>query len=129
VNLDSVSQLIESEFAKCWDDRCPVAYDNYPFKGQGEWVRLTIMPGESFSRSVANGPCLRTVGMVTLQIFTPKDQGVAKSNRHMQAFKEIFEHQRLQGIVFRGSSMVRDGSQESIYMTNVSIPFQWDSHN
>lgn len=129
MTLDCTAEAIEKRFLECWEDRTPVEMDNYPFNGEGEWVRLTINHGETYARAVNRGACLRTMGMVHLQIFTPKDSGTGKANQHAQKFKDIFENKRLDNIIFYGSTMVNGGAMEQVYMTKVSIAFQWDQHN
>lgn len=118
---------IEAKFATGWANRTPVAFDNNRFvpPASGAWVRLTIIPGDSFNASLGINH-VRNVGIISLQIFVPEDSGTRQARQLADQAAVILENQRFNGISTRAASLVRAGESGSYLQFNLNAPYYRD---
>ena len=118
---------IEAKFATGWANRTPVAFDNSRFISPtaGSWVRLTIIPGDSFNASLGVNH-VRNVGIISLQIFVQEDSGTRQARQLADQAATILENQRFNGIRTRAASLARVGESGSYLQMNLNVPYYRD---
>ena len=105
----------------------PIAYNNVKFDStaQDEWCRITVIPGDSFEAAVGSG-CIRSVGLITVQIFIKQWQGSAALNAWADQIAALFKGVVDNGVTYRAGYLTRVGHSEDFYQANLSVPFQYD---
>lgn len=135
----ALRDAILTRFKAQWDTlepAVPVAYDGFAFTPPAdgtEWVRVTVMPGQAQQASLS-GPTRRwrTPGVVTVQVFVPKDKG---TDRVLDLIGDI--RTALQGVTLntsspegsvalRATSDRRVGPRGNYYQRNAETPFRFD---
>lgn len=120
----------------------PVAYDGMPesaevttAQGSGEpWARATIVPGDSFTASIGDGPKARNTGLLMMQVFVKPPDRITADNppasieayRIASSLAEHLSYYQNGYLVTRAASMTRVGPSSGYYQVNVSVPYVAD---
>ena len=113
----------------------PVAYENVPFdppdvgvesNESNEWVRISILPGQTTQASLASSRRWRTTGVVVVQCFIAKgidnELALQLADDVVTAFRGA-----VAGVVtLMAPSIQRVGPRGSWYELNVTTPFRYD---
>ncbi|MCH4243754.1 phage tail terminator-like protein [Acinetobacter gerneri] len=64
-----------------------------PFKAPKNkpWCRITIQYGDSLIAGIANGVCIRDIGFVNVQCFTPLNTGTSEMTRLCDQWREFLQ--------------------------------------
>lgn len=97
-----------------------------PIKGQ--WIRFTIIPGETEQVELGSKKRFRYFGIATAQIFDEIGKGTKDINLLINAINTsgIFRSVSVGGVVYRTPSVLRVGRVANWYQVNVNIPFYAD---
>lgn len=92
-----IARVIELTFQNLWsrNPNAPkVKFKNVPFKQppSGEWITLTIVPSGSSMASLGTTKVERQLGIVTFQVFTPKNSGDRRSKQIVDMICDIFRN-------------------------------------
>jgi len=129
--------MIETIFKNGWSTRTPVKFENTNFDqpARSEWVALFIRWGASEQASI--GPdgyrMERHVGVVLIQVFSPKGSGLKRHNENLDFAAALFRMQTQNDttngveITFRTPERTYQGESKEMLQENLSIPFQLDS--
>lgn len=129
--------MIETIFKNGWSTRTPIKYENVFFNQPAnlEWVSISIRWGES--QQVSIGPTTRrverNVGVVMLQLFSPKGDGRKRQNENIDFAAALFrlstQYDETNGIEieFRTPQVTYVGESKELLQDNLTIPFQLDS--
>lgn len=126
MSFDDERAAIEGRFNTQWGSTTEIAWDNVPFTPPATaWVRLSILPGESFNAALG-ATAVRHPGVIVVQIFTPEDTGTAQARTLAQSAANVFNNARFSGIRCRAAGIFRVGTFDGWYQMNVNIPFERD---
>ena len=116
----------------------PVAWPNIEFdpsvsfnpSSHQAWARITVLGGEQNQVSI-NGasPRWRQVGVITVQVFTPTEEGSEMGLAVADDIATIFRGVTVSGVVLQAGSVIPLGrtNEEPYYQVNVEVPFRYDS--
>ena len=132
-NFNTIRKDIENQFKNNWNAiTYPVAYDNTTIDvPAGPWVRLSIVP--SISRNAVFGEeTVRNSGNISVQIFTPLDQGAGESYAIADLVIVALANKTVNGHLFtyaarvinigEGVRRLKD-IESGLYQINVLIPY------
>ncbi len=108
----------------------PIRWPNVPWKQPtaGEWIALKIVPGDGMQASLGQTKLSRQLGLVMVQVFTPKNSGTRRALDLADLIGSIFRHQTKTSsdvsVIFREPQMGDVGERMDNFQTNVQIPFQ-----
>ena len=120
---------IEQRFATAWGTTTPVQWPNRNYEPQpgNEWVRLTVLDGDSTLVGLGLNARLYThPGVILVGIFVPKGNGERRSAVLVDSVSEIWRGVEFDGILCRAPAVTRVGLTGEWFQTNVSVPFQRD---
>lgn len=133
MSFDTERSDIESRFKTAWASTTPVCYGNVAFdtKGKAEWVRLSIISGDSEEASVGtpSQPFHRYRGMIVIGIFTELNKGEARGRALAELAGNIFKSQKFSNILCRAPYLTVIGEEGSYFQMNVSVPFYRDEYS
>lgn len=130
-NYTEEENALRVYFETTWADATEVHYPNTEFTPpNGEpWVRFNIQGSDARQASMAAATTLyRGTGMLTFQIFVPKDEGTKRVNELADTIVEMFRGYSAAGITFREPPFKRNvGPDDVWYQVNVVAAFERDS--
>jgi len=108
----------------------PIAYDNVNFDSNKhkEWVRVTLIDGDSFGTAIGAN-CVRHTGIIVIQIFTQQWVGTGDARRYADEISNLFKGVIDIGVVYKAAKIKRVGHSGDYNQTNLSIPWQLDTTN
>lgn len=127
------AKLIETAFKAGWESAVPtvpIRFDNIPWKqpAAGEWVDLSIIWGDGRQDSLGSGKLERQLGLVVVQVFTPKGVGSRRSLALCDSASAILRYQTLSesgvSVILRAPSLTDVGERKDAKQDNVRFPFQ-----
>ena len=103
----------------------PIAFDNIRFdsQAQDDWVRITIVDGDSFKESIGCDRITRT-GLVIVQIFTKAEKGARPARVYADTISALYANSTDGNIIYYTPSLTRVGSAEGFFQINVNVPFE-----
>lgn len=109
-----------------------VKWPNTPFKQptNGEWVVPTIVPGSGRQDSMGSPKLERQLGIVTVQIFVPKNSGDRRARAIADTVASWFRYQTFKddttgtNVILRAPEATKVGERADSYQLNLRIPFQ-----
>lgn len=113
---------IETFFQNNWT-ATEVFFENTVSKGLEEWVRLTILNGDSFQASMGDDPAFRYPGVVIVQIRIRKDKGSGRALALADLVDSLFRTLVLGNIRFKVPRLDRGPIDEEWFILNVSVDF------
>jgi hypothetical protein len=117
---------IEGRLSSNWTTT-RIAYDNVDFNAVTgtEWIRLTILPAETNYRVLEAKK--RFNGVISIQIFSPRNKGTATIRAYADTLSGIFEDQKFDDVVCRSASITGVSQLSEWHQINLNIPFWRDS--
>lgn len=115
-----------------WID-APVAHDNAltpqevnAAQANGTpWVALTILPGDSITAGIGDGPCVRNTGLISLQIFTADGVGEIPAYTLCDSLADALQHKQVGHLETLALSVSRAGHMNGYFQLNASIPYRY----
>jgi hypothetical protein len=133
MGFDATEAAIVARFESQWSalqPEIPFTYDNQgeaDFITRGSpWVRVTVLPGTRTQVAMGSVRRWRSLGIVTVQIFTPAGSGTGLATRLADTVRDIFEGSTISGIIFRATSLTRVEVDASWMQHNADTPYQAD---
>ncbi|MEO1943429.1 MAG: phage tail terminator-like protein [Candidatus Thioglobus sp.] len=117
---------IEGRLSSNWTTTA-IAYDNVDFDAVTgvEWIRLTILPAETNYRALEAKK--RFNGIISIQIFSPRNKGTATIRTYADTLSGIFVDQKFDDVVCRSASITSVAQLSEWHQINLNIPFWRDS--
>lgn len=118
--------VIENRFKEYWLDT-PVSWENISFDmpNHAGWVRLTVLNGSSVYRAINNSK--RHSGLISVQIFVPKDTGTSTIRQYADTVTSIFDGRKFSDVVCDVASIETVGADDIWHQMNVTIPYWRDT--
>lgn len=126
-------KIIESALKTGWlassASAVPVRWPNVPWKQTAtEWISLRIIPGDGRQASLGSGKLERQLGIVIVQVFTPKNSGTRRAGVLSDIVGSIFRYRTVTdtgvSVIFRAPELGDVAERMDQYQQNVKIPFQ-----
>lgn len=94
----------------------------------GQWIRFSIIPGESIQVEFGSKKRFRQFGIATAEIMDEIGKGTKAINLLINAINTsgVFRSVSVGGVVYRTPSVLRVGRVGNWYKVNVLIPFYAD---
>ena len=132
MGFEDIRLAVESRLAS-WPD-APVSFDNVQTQpsvqaaidAKAPWVRLTIVPGDTLTAAIGDGPNARHTGLLVLQIFTAERVSSAKAMQLADSLAQHVQYWQDGKFETQAASLARVGQQNGWYQVNVSAPFRAD---
>lgn len=132
MTFEQIRLAIESRLA-AWPD-APIAFDNVPngptlqaaIDGKQPWVRLTLVPGDTMTVAIGDGPKARHSGLIMLQVFTPERTGSTQAMQLADSLAQHIQYWQQGGLETQAASLARVGSQNGWFQINISAPYRAD---
>ena len=108
----------------------PISYPNVafvPVQGQS-WIRLVVLYTTTSQADLADVKKWRTLGIASVNIFTPISIGTKLPNQLTDDIFDMFVGINLNGIQFRAPTPTVIGPNEGMYQVNVRTEFYFDLH-
>ena len=116
MSLTTITQAVRNRFDELFIDApvIPVAWDNAVFDSTGveRWARISILPNTTSVVSFGQDPCYREFGLISVQIFAPKDEGTFEAYRIADLIIEIFKFKTFDGVVTGAPETARVGLKD-----------------
>jgi len=95
---------------------------------QGQWIRFTIIPGETEQVEFGIKKRFRHFGITTAQIYDEIGKGTKAINLLVNAINTagVFRSVSVGGVVYRTPSILRVGRVANWYQVNVNVPYYAD---
>jgi hypothetical protein len=121
---------IETRFNASWATATEIAWDNVEYTPtQGtDFVRLTIIDGDSSQVSLGNSPLHRSIGIIDIGIFVSLNSGTASARGYADRAAAIFREAQFSGILCRSPAIYRIGENDGWFQYNVTVPFHRDEN-
>jgi|SRR5690554_1582896 len=107
-----------------------VAYDNvkpsFDTAALDKWVRCTIIDGDSFTAGIGSDPCVRRVGLVSMQIFTRRDKGSLAAREIATSLASHWEYYQSGGFSTQAARLINVGPDDNYYQLNLQVGFTAD---
>ena len=123
---------VQKLFNTGWASQTPVAYDNRPFdpKPDEAWVRLSMLHADGGQVSLGGGikNSFRRIGIISAQVFVPKNSGTETSDGYVQDIFNIFDGKNTspENVIFREGS-AREVGVDGVWFVNiVTFEFHYD---
>jgi hypothetical protein len=122
-------------FIDLWGTTSPFTFDNEKFTPPTKtaWVRVTVRHDDSTLELIGGTQAggfnkYQRTGRLTVQVFTPLNEGVEEADTLAQTARDIFEGVTLSSNAIRFNDViVREiGPDEGWYQFNVEAVFQYD---
>jgi len=131
--FEIIAKLIETRMQTGWNassaSTVPIRWENTPWKQPAtmEWVALTVIPGDGRQESLGASKLERQLGIVTVQVFTPKNTGKRRAMVLADIVGSVFRYMTVTdsgvNVIFRAPELGQVGERKEQYQTNVVIPF------
>src|SRR5690606_11746569 len=113
---------VEQYFLDNWVDT-PVAFENCSMAEAVEWVRLTVLNGDSKQVTMGDDPAFRHYGVVMVQVVIRPDVGSGRALELADKVNSLFINKVLGNLQFRIPQIKRGPQSPEWYQLNVSIDF------
>lgn len=120
---------IEDRFKNQWAAATPIAYENVAFvpPSNAAWVRLSVLQASSQQQTLGASNALhRTVGVIIVSIFTPKNAGGKAAATLADNAAAIFRNKQFSGITCRSPYKQTLGQSGDYHQVNVSVDYYRD---
>jgi hypothetical protein len=128
MSYEAEHAAIESRFDAYYGGTEPVKYDNVPFAPpkNGAYLELQIHDGDAFPASIGDGILERSVGIISVNIYSPISIGSRQGVAIADNVAAIFRHANFSGIQCRSPVIRRLGEIDKKFVINVSTAFYRD---
>jgi len=132
MGFEDIRLAVESHLA-AWPD-APVSFDNVATQpsvqaaidGKQPWVRLTIVPGDTMTAAIGDGPKARHTGLLMLQVFTAENVSSAKAMQLADSLAQHIQYWQDGKFSTQAASLTRVGQQSGWFQVNVSASYRAD---
>jgi hypothetical protein len=101
-SIDEAREAIYQRWNTEWASRTPWTFQNEKFTEpeSSTWVRISVqnVPAPTATLGGKNARRVRRFGKINIQIFAPKEGGMAQSGTHAQFALDIFEGEQFDGV-------------------------------
>ena len=126
-------EAIYDRMIASWDTTLAVftlAPKSFNPPAEANWVRLSVTHNDSQQRSLA-GPLTGSrkfvrIGEITMQVFTPIDDGMLPNDVVVRAGRTLFEGVRFDGIRTFDAVPNEIGPEGDYFQTNLDIAFDYE---
>lgn len=125
-------QAIEKRLSDNWTTT-PIQFDNVAFSAPADntYVSLTIINGDADQIELGETPVHRHIGVITIQVFVPVENGTNTARSYADSLAAIFRNVQFSAgssgtILCRSPNIVRVGVSNGLYQLNVAVPYQRD---
>jgi len=128
MSFDTIRQSLESYVNANWAG-VPMAYDNVPFtppSNGAAWVRMTIQEAGREIHEIG-AVSADTVGLVSFQIFTPKDSGTAAARQIADQLATLLDIKNISGVKTQVLRLRKAGFREDYEQHNADVPFEFNA--
>jgi len=105
----------------------PVAYDNqkpnFVPEEQDVWVRISILNGARDQISMGDTKVIRSIGVVSFQIFARENKGSTDARTIADAISNVFDLQRVENMQFKTSYIGGILLNQGFYQLNLNVPY------
>jgi hypothetical protein len=113
---------VESFFQIAWT-ATPAVYENGLSLEENEWVRLTVLNGNSKQVTMGDDPAFRHYGLVVVQIFVRPNIGTGRARELADLVDAMFRNALIANLRFQVPQIRRGPSSPEWYQLNVSTDF------
>ena len=106
-----------------------VAMPNVQFEPnqQEEWVRIELLPGDSFQASVGATRRWRNPGLVAVQIFTKINAGIERALEIADNVTTALRGVTVSGVRLKATSIRQVGAEDNRwFQINANTPYEYD---
>ncbi len=131
-------KIIEANLKTGWQgssaSAVPVRWPNMPWKQPvlNEWIALKVIPGDGRQASLGSQKLERQLGIVIVQVFTPKNSGTRRAADLADIVGSIFRYQTKTdsgvSVIFRAPELGDVAERVDQYQANVKVPFQAEAY-
>ena len=128
MSFSAEQQAIETRFSESWAETTPIAFENVAYTPRDSaWVRLTVITGEGRQASMGAATAIdRYTGVISIEVFTPKNTGGRQARDLADTARAIFNRQHFGGIHCRTASISQPVHDSAWHMLVVSVPYWRD---
>ncbi|WP_312970871.1 phage tail terminator-like protein [Acinetobacter gerneri] len=90
----------------------------------GLWCRVTIRNGGTFISGLADKPCTRTTGAITIQIFARKNTGVKSLSELADKWVQHLQFYRVEDLECLEANVIDVGEDDDFYQYNVTTNYR-----
>jgi hypothetical protein len=104
----------------------PISWANIAPKRVNEYVHPVIQSGKT-SQITMGGvtKAYRRIGVVTFQIFVPKNSGTKRSREIGDLISGLFMGKQIDDIIFENVEFAHVGDVEESFQSNVVVTYKW----
>ena len=115
---------IESRFAANFT-ACSIKYQNVDFNPDEHdlYVDLQIKNGPAFLASIGPSPLHRSIGVISVNVFTRHNIGTKTGRVIADKAAAIFRLQSFSGITCEAANVTNMGEREGRYLVNMTVAF------
>jgi len=126
--VQSDHRAIELRLEDNWGEETEIAFKNVEFESDDydEWIRLTIIDGDSKQMSLEETPLHRRVGLIIIQVFVRPDTGTKRIEELAGRAADIFRAVQFDGITCRSPMYREIGDAKNWFQANVETEFYVD---
>lgn len=127
--FEEIARIVEVKFATDYT-ATPVRFRNVPFKQPpaGEWIAPSVIPGDGVQASLGDSKLERQLGVLMVQVFTPKNSGDRRAKALADLVAALFRYKTIAdsgvNVIFRAPAVGDVGERIDSYQVNVNVPFQ-----
>lgn len=126
MNYLDVQKAVLREFESAWT-MTPVRTRNEQGDEPAEFVRISIILGDTEQLTIGPTPETRNFGVVIVQIFTELGIGTFRSAELVYNVRQIFHLKDISEARFGAIRVVTIGETSTHYQENVVCPFHFDN--
>lgn len=129
MDYSEAARAIESRFSQNWENQLPVAWENLdyvPTPGHA-FVRAFVLENDSFQTSIGSTPCVRNLGRINIQVWTPANTGTRAGRDYAVEILSYFRCKAFDGVVCDSGLLVNMGIKGEWHRFVVSVGFHFDS--
>ena len=131
--MSTTNETIRAKFAARLNTNLAgidIEWENIFFdrSGKTEWVRVRLMPGETFNASMGRSKKTKSPGFFMLTIFVKRGTGTKRCGELADSISDIFRNWREVDGSFEldygvPSQMGTDNDDENLYWRDIKVPF------
>lgn len=131
---ETLEAHFKAQFEAAFQPPVPVQFENVEFKrpANDEWVRLSIVNGDTARRCIGPGAKRRNVGIVYVNIFVKANSGTKRAREIADKVATIMQEKTLASgsdwIETLDTSIQPLGTMDNLYQISVRTPYQRDEH-
>jgi len=130
-STQTARETIYQTFVTDWANATPVTFANEDFSPPTDtpWVRLAVLhfTGNQETLGEVGNRRFRREGQISIQVFTPLNDGLRDIDALVQSARQIFEGRTLTGPIWCTDSAVQEiGPSDGWFQFNVDTDFAYE---